>query len=126
MRRLVWSLVIWISLASTANSQKVPEDYNAEHMLDLCNGEVPDGEKGMQSMVCTFRMQGIIYMMVENCMSIAHGFKPLPLFTSERPPSRGAARQAFVNFMNANPDKWGLPWHHAVSMALSKNFPCKR
>lgn len=126
MRKSIWSLALWIALTSAANAQKVPKNYNAEKMLNLCNGAIRGEDKGMQSMVCTFRMQGITHMMVENCLSITRGFKPLPLLTSEKPPSRGAARQAFRNFMNANPDKWGLPWHHAVSMALSESFPCKR
>lgn len=119
-------LVLWLAIASTVNAKEVPKEYRAERMYNLCKGEVRGEDKGMQSMVCTFRLQGVVSMMIENCMSIVQGFEPMHLFASEIPPSRGAARQAFINFMKTNPDKWGLPWHIAVTMALSESFPCKQ
>lgn len=125
MHKLKWILVIWLTLASTVNAKEVPKEYSGEEMLKLCKGEVRGMDQGMQSMTCTFRLQGVVSMMIENCLSIPHGFKPVPLFTSETPSSRGATRQAFINFMEANPDKWGLPWHISVSMALSEAFPCE-
>jgi hypothetical protein len=63
-------------------------------------------------------------LMVENCLSISEGFSPVLALTSNRPPSRGAARQAFKNYIAENPDKWGLPWHQVVALSLSETFPC--
>lgn len=126
MRRLKWILIFWLAFSSAVNAEEVPKEYRAERMYNLCKGEVRGEDKGMQSMVCTFRLQGVVSMMIENCSSVTHGFKPFPLLASGRPPSRGATRQAFINFIEANPDKWGLPWHVTVSMALSEAFPCKR
>ncbi|MDZ4310744.1 MAG: hypothetical protein U1A24_09340 [Cypionkella sp.] len=111
-------------MALPANAQEVEENYTAEKMLKLCEGSVADRDPEMQSMVCTFRLQGIISIMVENCLSISEGFSPVPALTSDRPPSRGAARQAFKNYMAENPDKWGLPWHQVVALSLSETFPC--
>lgn len=126
MTKLVLSVLLLATFVSEANPQEVRKDYRAEEMLNLCTGNAREIDKGSQSLICTFRMQGIMDMMVYNCMSIDSGFKPYPLLTSEKPPSRGAAKKAFLNFMDANPDKWGMPWNIVVSMALSENFPCKR
>lgn len=122
MRKIAF-LVLMLG-PTNLHAQEVPKDYNAETMLNLCRGTA-EGETGMQSMVCTFRIQGVTSIMIENCLSVDNGFEPLPALASGRPPSRGAARQAFVNFMDANPDKWGLPWHVALSLALSDAFPCE-
>lgn len=124
MRTLICLLTLL--LAFQANAQEVPDDYTAENMLELCKGSVRDQDPKMQSIVCTFRIQGIVSVMIENCLSIDQGYSPATILTSEIPPSKGAARQAFTNYMEANPDKWGLPWHIGLSMALSDTFPCNR
>lgn len=126
MDKCKWVLAIWLVLASVVNAKEVPKDYSAERMLNLCKGEVRNEDNGTQSLICTFRLQGVVSMMIENCLSIPHGFKPVPLFTSAVPPSRGAIRQAYINFMEANPDKWGRSWHISVSMAISEAFPCEK
>ncbi|MEP3350180.1 MAG: hypothetical protein ABJM86_03080 [Hyphomicrobiales bacterium] len=108
----------------TLHAQEIPKNYNAETMLNLCQG-TEGGAKEFQSMVCTFRIQGVSSMMIHNCASINQGFSPFPVLSSERPPSRGAAKQAFINFMQANPSKWALPWETALAHALSETFPCE-
>ncbi len=128
MRLGVFLIALLGLAATTALSQEttqIPENYNAETMLKICKGEADENDQDMQSMVCTFRIQGIIMMSVENCMSIKDGFSPTPLLTSSAPPSRGAARQAFINFMEDNPQSWSLPWHQAVALSLSATFPCE-
>ena len=90
----------------------------------LCEGAVADVDPEIQSTVCTFRMQGVISTMIDNCLSVGEGFSPAAVLSSDGPPSRGAARQAFKNYMEANPDSWGLPWHRAVALSLSETFPC--
>lgn len=116
---LLLSLVAPTPLAA----QSVPTDYNAETMLKLCRGAA-DGDPDMQSMICTFRIQGVAAITGENCLSKDQGYEPHEALASAPPPSRGSARQAFTNYMDANPDAWGLPWHIAVSLALSDAFPC--
>lgn len=122
MRRL--AQIAALLLALPAQAQDVSENYTAESMLKLCEGTVPNRDPELQSMVCTFRIQGVVAIMVENCLSIREGFVPVPILSSGVAPSKGAARQAFKNYMAANPDKWGLPWHHAVALAISQAFPC--
>ena len=126
MKLFTWVVLLLLPLAHSAYGNEVPEDYDSEKMYRLCRGEVSGEDKGLQSIICTFRLQGVIMMMVENCHSIDRGFQPMPLFTASSPPSNRAARQAFVNFMEANPQKWGDPWHVSVIMALAKTFPCER
>jgi hypothetical protein len=104
-KSVVFSLFLLVLTTKPIQAQEtaqIPENYNAETMLKICKGEADENDQDMQSMVCTFRIQGIIMMSVENCMSIKDGFPPTPLLTSSAPPSRGAARQAFINFMEDN------------------------
>lgn len=122
--RLATTLLI-VFLSPTLHAREVPKDYNAETMLNLCEGKA-EGAKELQSMICTFRIQGVSSVMIENCRSIERGFSPVPILTSESPPSRGAAKQAFINFMKANPKQWALPWGAALALALSETFPCKQ
>lgn len=120
--KFLWTVSLLV--ANIAFGQEVPRDYNAEKMLQLCTGTSPDEDPKLQSMICTFRLQGASVILNENCRSIESGFAPAESLSSNSPPSQGAARQAFVNFMEDNPDNWGLPWHVAVSLAISRNFPC--
>lgn len=126
MRLFSGALLVVLLLVQTASGNEVPENYDSEKMYNLCRGKVHGEDKGLQSMICTFRLQGVILMMVENCRSVERGFQPMPLFTASSPPSNRAARQAFVNFIEANPQNWGDPWHVSVIMALSETFPCER
>lgn len=125
MVRIIFiSILVFILQSTIAHSQEITEEYNAEGMLKLCTDKVRDMPEDMQSFVCTFRLQGLTSIMVENCASREFGYEPSPLLSATRPPSKGAIRQAFINFIEANPDKWGLPWHHAAALAVSEAFPC--
>lgn len=126
MRLFSGAMLVVLLLVQTANGNELSENYVSEKMYRLCRGEVTGEDKGLQSMICTFRLQGVMMMMVENCHSIDGGFQPMPLFTASSPPSNRAARQAFVNFMESNPEKWGDPWHVSVVMALAETFPCDK
>lgn len=112
-------------LCAPAMCQVVDKDYNAETMLKLCSGTVPDMAPDAQSMVCTFRLNGLISAMTANCGSIAEGYNPAPVLTAGNPASRGAARQAFKNYMEDHPEQWGLPWHMVAAAAISSTFPCE-
>ena len=122
LRRI--ALLAALVLALPVNAQDVDENYTAEKMLRLCEGAVVGEDLEVQSLVCTFRMQGVTAILIENCLSLGQGFSPVTQLTSKRPPSRGAARQAFKNYMASNPDKWGLPWHQVVALSISETFPC--
>ena len=123
MKAAIYLLLILGPMSLQA--QEVPKNYTAETMLNLCRGTAEEDAE-LQSMVCTFRIQGVTSIMVENCLSMEQGFDPLPILSSQLPPSKGAARQAFMNFMEKNPDVWGLPWHMPLSLALAETFPCDK
>jgi hypothetical protein len=122
----VWSLFGSLVFWSSANADGVAENYSAETMMKLCTGSVPDENPDFQSMTCTFRLQGLTDVMIGNCASVAMGFQPSPALSASRPPSRGAVRQAFLNFMEDHPEHWGVPWAQAAAMAVSGSFPCEQ
>ena len=124
MSRIKWLIIVWLSLSNMSYSQDAPKDYQAEKMFELCNGASSGEDKRMQSLICTFRLQGVINIMIENCRSKSEGYTPSSIFTSKGPPSNKAARQAFQNYMETNPDKWGISWHIVVALAISEVFPC--
>jgi len=126
MRIVLLASIIFLNFIHATNAKNVGKNYTAEKMLKLCQREVKNENPELQSLTCTFRIQGLSAVMIENCLSIEHGYKPVKLLAASAPPSRGAAKQAFINFMTSNPDKWGLPWHVATAMALSTNFPCEK
>ncbi|GHC45531.1 hypothetical protein [Neogemmobacter tilapiae] len=100
------------------------ERYNAETMLRLCQGKMKE-DPDLQSMVCTFRLQGLMTVMIENCMSRADGYDPALILTASPAPSRGALKQAFVNYVEDHPAEWGDPWHIVAAKAASSAFPCE-
>lgn len=102
-----------------------PENYTAEVMHRLCLGSERDEDADIQRMICTFRLQGVANIMIENCASTASGYQPAPALSASPPPSRGALRQAFMNYVEAHPAEWGEPWHIVAARATSGNFPCK-
>lgn len=109
-----------------AQLPEVSENYTAEVMYRLYRGSEVGVPADLQSMMCAFRLQGATQLMMENCTSFEDGFNPLPSLSASAPPSRGAARQAFTDFMEANPQTWGWPWHVAVASALPTTFPCEK
>lgn len=126
IRTFILAAVALLPLCIPVAGTEVPKDYNAETMLNFCTGQDRETHPDMQSFICTFRMQGVIAIMVENCMSRDDGFQPMPLMSASPPPSKAAARHALLKYMEANPDKWGEPWHHAVAFAIAEAFPCER
>lgn len=119
--------LIFTSLLLSANpvgAQEIKKEYMAEEMLRLCTGEVSDLDKDIQSLVCTFRLQGVAEMMVKNCSSMELGYTPVQELSSNKPPSIRALRQAFINYMEDNPEEWGRPWFDVAALATSETFPC--
>lgn len=111
--------------AGGASAQEVREENNAETMLSFCEGTFESENQDIQSLVCTFRIQGVLTIMGENCTSKQSGYDPVPTLSALPPTSNRAARQAFINYMKDNPSDWGLPWHVAVARAISAEFPCE-
>ena len=87
-----------------AQTDVVESDYNAEMMLNLCRGEVVGTPENVQSLICTFRIQGLGDMMNYNCYSRSSGYEPAPTLTARIGRSGGAARQAFINYMEDHPE----------------------
>ena len=118
----------FVTLATSAmwaqTDPQISTDYNAETMLSFCEGDVPDATPEVQSLICTFRIQGVAEVMSRNCLTSTQGFQPHPAFTAMPPRSRGAMRQAFKNYMRENPHVWDARWAIAVMAALSEAFPC--
>jgi hypothetical protein len=119
------TLILVCGLTYAQDTIDVAQDYNAESMLNFCRGDVSDMSPDSQSMICTFRLQGVAEMMLHNCFSRETGFSPAPVLSAQISGSRGAIRQAFVNFMEDNPAMWGEHWSTVVAVAFSENFPCE-
>ena len=45
--------------------------------------------------------------------------------SAARAPSVGAGSQAFVNWADANPEKWGFEFADGLILATSEAFPCE-
>lgn len=114
-----------LTIGGAATAETSDENYTAETMMKLCAGTVADENPEFQSMICTFRLQGVTEVMIGNCASASMGFQPAPELSASKPPSRGAIRQAFLNYMDDHPEHWGLPWAQVAAMAVSSSFPCK-
>lgn len=107
-----------------ASAKEVAKGYTAEEMLRLCQGEAVEMPSDFQNLTCTFRLQGAVELMIMNCSSVVDGRDPDRRLSSGKPPSMGAMRQAFINYMNGHPEVWGQPWFEAVAGAASETFPC--
>lgn len=125
MKHLLASVLCLLITPLPASAEEVAKEYNAETMLKFCTEDFPGEDPEMQSIMCTFRLQGVVLTMVENCLSHEQGYTPNSVLSVRLPPSTGAARQAFVNYMTENRAAWGTSWHHAVYFALSEEFPCE-
>lgn len=125
LRPLILPIASVVMFAGGVSSQEVQEEYNAETMLSFCEGTFESENQDIQSLVCTFRIQGVLTIMGENCASKQAGYDPVPDLSALPPASNRAARQAFINYMKDNPADWGLPWHVALARAISAEFPCE-
>lgn len=124
-RNLVLLVLGFLTMSAAATAETPDVNYTAETMMKLCAGTVADENLEFQSMVCTFRLQGVTEVMMGNCASASMGYQPAPELSASKPPSRGAIRQAFLNYMEDHPEHWGLPWAQVAAMAVSSSFPCK-
>ena len=122
--------VISIVIASTygagwaQDARPVQKEYQAEEMMRLCTGAIQGAAADTQSLICTFRLQGVGDVMSQNCYSRVEGFNPSPRLSASITASRGAVKQAFLNYMKAHPEEWGDYWANVVANALSEAFPC--
>ena len=116
---------ISLQVVGAIAQERVPVEYNAETMLKICRGEVVDIPPDVQSMTCTFRIQGVADMMLYNCYSLQAGFNPAPQLSASVSGSRGAVRQTFINYMVDHPEIWDDHWAGALATALSQSFPCE-
>lgn len=121
----VVGLAVAATHAEAQDDLQVPEQYNAETMLRLCQGEISDAPKDVQSLTCTFRIQGVADMMLYNCGSKEAGHDPAPHLSAYVTGSRGAVRQTFINYMEDHPEVWGEHWSLALAIAFSEMFPCE-
>lgn len=125
-RNLVLLVLGFLMMGAAATAETPDVNYTAETMMKLCVGSVPDENPEFQSMTCTFRLQGVTEVMMGNCASASMGYQPAPELSASKPPSRGAIRQAFLNYMEDHPEHWGLPWAQVATMAVSNSFPCEQ
>lgn len=123
-RKFIISVVLYSFCVEAPFAQDVPEEYNAETMLSFCEGTYEEENADLQSLVCTFRIQGVLSIMGENCASKQVGYDPVPTLMASPPSSNRAARQAFINYMKDNPSDWGLTWYFVLAKAMSEEFPC--
>lgn len=121
----VLGLVVLASGVAAQDVSKVGKNYTAEDMLNMCSGTGRDYRPELQSIVCTFRIQGLSDLMIFNCQTRADGYDPASIFSMKPAPSKGSMRQVFKNYMRDNPQVWGEYWSLAVAVALSEAFPCE-
>ena len=129
---IVRATVLSTVIASTCgagwaqDTQPVPKEYQAEEMMKLCTGAIQGAPADTQSLICTFRLQGVGDVMSRNCFSRGEGFDPSPHLTASITASREAVKQAFLNHMEAHPEEWDDYWADVVANALSDTFPCSQ
>lgn len=112
------------SICGTGWAQAIPREYQAEEMMKLCTGDARDAAPETQSLICTFRLQGVGDLMSQNCVSQLEGYDPNPSLSASITASRSAVKQAFISYMEAHPAEWGDYWANVVAKALSETFPC--
>ena len=124
MIKVIAAVCVTLTAMDPASAKEVGKGYSAEEMLKLCEGEVEDMSLDFQNLTCTFRLQGVVEMMIMNCSSVVDGMDPDRGLSAGKPPSMGAMRQAYVNYMKDHPEVWGRPWFEVVAGAASETFPC--
>ena len=123
MRAILFACAAF-SATSALSSSETNSYYTAEAMLQLCEGTKQGVPDEVQSLICTFRLQGLAEAMGGNCQSMKEGYRPAPYLSIAAPPSRGAIRQAFKNYAEAHPELWGEWWSSVAAIALAQTFPC--
>jgi len=114
-----------LAQAQSIDDPKVKKLQTAETMMELCEGTIPNERPDFQSQTCSFRIQGVVSMMIMNCLSSSDQFYPDPLLSASPPASNKAIRQTFINYMKTHPEYWGQSWAVVLSLAVSEKFPCE-
>lgn len=121
MRIIALSIALGIVGLSPLHAQNVQEIRPGCRMASGGTGSsklIGDAE------FCLRLAAGISAVLAMNCWELENGFSPSSALTAGQPPSYGAAVQAFMNWSDKNPDKWG--WHSSLGMAaaIREAFPC--
>lgn len=121
---LIAGLLAIVCMGATAQAE-IKQEHTAETMKALCEGTQPNEAPDLQSMVCTFRIQGVAEMMQVNCLSAQQGWKPAPALAANPIGSNKALRQTFINYMKSHPERWQDHWVFVLAEAISEKFPCE-
>lgn len=114
-----------LASAQSVGSSQVKKLLTAETMMELCEGSVPNEPVNLQSMTCSFRIQGVVSMMIMNCLLSGEDFLPNPRLSASPPVSNKAIQQTFLNFMKERPELWSEHWATVLAVSISDTFPCE-
>lgn len=98
-----------------------PYDDSVQRGLAECRSAA-DGGFSYEAGRCIGVASGVGSMLAVNCYSIGDGYSPSLKATA--PPSTGAAVQAFINWAEDHPERWGDLFAFGMARALVEAFPC--
>ena len=124
-------LACLMSIATVASSQEQANMDTVGGALGVCRSaaSTPGKIASMGEAYCIGVVAGTSQTMLTACTSVRNEGAEIPsTMTMARPkgnfPSY-AATQAFVNWAEANPDRWDMPFTLAIIVALAEAFPCE-
>lgn len=126
MRRLTLGLALAVSsLLPTAGAAQA-----IEQMLPACelaaSGRAQDLED-IRVGYCFGVAAGMRIALAINCYGLRDGSAaPDVRFAADMPSSNQAAVQGWLNWIRANPARWGDPFEVSFIQAMAETFPCTR
>jgi len=115
-------LLIFAALAcipQLTNADTIQDGRNACRHIDNLNSASDAELVGIGK--CLGMADGVVQVMVYNCILAADA--PVP--KASAPPSIGAAIQAFLNWADAHPERWGDSFSAGMMAAAMDTFPCE-
>lgn len=129
MRSTALAVMLTVLLSQNAFAEnatgEIKKEQTAETMLGFCEGTLSGVPTDVQSLTCTFRIQGVADLMTMNCEAAGRGWNPPPLLTAKPLKSNRAIRQTFINYMKDHPEDWRDYWAFVLAKAISEKFPCE-
>ena len=119
MLRALMALGASSGLNATAEGQ---EARTAGELAEYCGAE----RYSEESVLCGGLVEGVAQMLVWNCVTREHGWRPDPTIVAGQPPSVEAAVEAFLDWVRDDPQRTEEEWHLGLTLALTEAFPCGR
>lgn len=113
-------------LVGQARAQTEPE-ATVQYLLQSCQGAMGAraNVSGLDAGFCFGVVAGAAHVLAMNCSAYRAGALTLPRLAAEFPPTWGAGAQAFINWAEAKPERWGDFGTTGMFEALTESFPCE-